>query len=90
MVFEWDPDKAETNLAKHGVAFEAAGDFDFTTSIIRLDNRIDYGEPRWVAVGFIGRRLHVLVFSGRKAGLRIISLRRANSRERRNYEQAKA
>jgi uncharacterized DUF497 family protein len=89
-VFDWDPDKAETNLAKHGVAFEAAADFDFTTSIIRLDNRTDYGERRWVAVGFIGRRLHVLVFTEREARFRIISLRRANSREGRNYEQAKA
>jgi len=89
-MFDWDVDKAKANLTKHGVSFEAADDFDFTASVIRLDNRADYGEPRWVAVGFIRRRLHVLVYTERETRFRIISLRRANSRERRNYEQAKA
>ncbi|MFE0752732.1 BrnT family toxin [Inquilinus sp. NPDC058860] len=89
-MLDWDADKAKANLTKHGVAFEAAEGFDFATSVIRLDNRVDYGEPRWVAVGLIGRRLHVLVYTEREARFRIISLRRANSRERRNYEQAKA
>lgn len=90
IMFDWDANKAEANLAKHGVAFEAAEGFDFVTSIIWPDDRADYDEPRWVAVGFIGSRLHVLVYTVRKGRTRIISLRRANSREKRDYDQAKA
>ncbi|TSD89083.1 BrnT family toxin [Mycobacterium sp. KBS0706] len=89
-MFEWDEDKAAANLAKHGVAFEAVSDFDFATAIETLDDRFDYRESRWVAIGFIGTDLHVLVYTPRGTDVRVISLRRANARERKAYEQAKA
>jgi len=57
-------------------------------SAIRLDDRHDYGEQRWIALGLIDGRLHVLVFTETMTGIRVISFRKANTRERSVYEQA--
>ncbi len=51
MLFEWDNDKRESNLEKHGVDFVRAVKM-FSNSIIeRPDNREGYGEDRWITVG---------------------------------------
>lgn len=86
MIFEWDDSKAEANLAKHQVAFEVVVEFEFETALVRVDGRRDYGEPRSIGYGFVGDRLHVLVFTTRSKTLRVISLRKANDREVRQYE----
>ena len=80
----WDPAKNESNIAKHGVAFEAAEGFDWATALVQADTRFDYGEVRLRALGAIGVRLFVLVFTIRR-GVWIISLRRASKREVRDY-----
>jgi len=90
VVLDWDADKAKANLTKHGVPFEAAEGFDFSTAFETIDDRFDYGEERWMSIGYIERRLHVLVYIRRGAKTRVISLRRANARERKAYAQAKA
>lgn len=91
MLYEWDERKAAINLAKHGVAFEAAYDFDWDTSIERVDAREDYGELRMAATGFIGVRLHVVVFVPIVEGaIRVISLRKANKGEQDEYRKAQA
>jgi uncharacterized DUF497 family protein len=90
MVFDWDADKAKANLAKHGVAFEVVRDFDLGSAVEIIDSRMAYGEERRRAIGFIGDRLHVLIFTQRGGRIRVISLRRANARERKSYDQAKA
>jgi uncharacterized DUF497 family protein len=51
------------------------------------DSRFDYGETRQIAFGFINNRLFVCVFTDRDNERRIISLRKANSREVRRYGQ---
>jgi uncharacterized protein len=50
------------------------------------DTRPDYGEPRFIALGLIGNRPHVMVFTPRGDMVRIISLRKANAREITRYE----
>jgi uncharacterized DUF497 family protein len=79
--YEWDAGKAEINLAKHGVPFEAVQGFDWSTAIEAEDTRYDYGETRMQALGVIGGRYHVLVYAWRAGRIRVISLRRANRRE---------
>ena len=86
MQYEWDEDKREANLTKHSVDFMAAEDFEWDAAIETMDDRFDYGEERWAAMGFIGNRLHVLVYTRRSEGIRIISMRKANKREREFYE----
>jgi len=85
--YEWDHNKAQANFAKHEVDFSAAEEFDWTTAIETYDDRFDYGEKRWIALGFIQNRLHVLVYTRRYESIRIISLRKANTREREFYER---
>jgi len=88
MDYEWDPVKAERNALKHGVLFEAAEGFDWSGAAIMKDRRQDYGEPRFIAVGPIEQRLHVLVFTPRGTKIRVISLRKANEREKLRYERS--
>jgi uncharacterized DUF497 family protein len=59
--------------------------WDWDTALTAVDRRQDYGEQRHVSIGFIGDRLHVLVWTERKACSRVISLRKANAREIKRY-----
>lgn len=85
MRYEFDPAKQATNVAKHGVWFSTADDFEWETAQVAVDGRQGYGEPRLIAAGLIGSRLHVLTFTLRENAVRIISLRKANQREVRRY-----
>lgn len=82
----YDSDKNDTNVIKHGVSFEQVYEFDWDSAVIYEDSRKDYGEERRIALGFIGKRLHVLVYTPRRDTVRIISLRKANKRERKAYD----
>lgn len=88
MRYEWDERKREETLKKRGVDFEDVKGFEWATARIIMDDRFDYGEDRHVATGFIGGCLHVMAFTLRGEVIRLISLRKANARERRNYEEA--
>jgi len=80
-MWDWDEDKRTGNLAKHGVDFATIVAFEWDTALTAEDDRRDYGERRLVSVGFIGERLHVLVWTDRDEAPRLISLRKANARE---------
>jgi len=62
--------------------------FEFETARIVLDQRKNYGELRYIALGRISGRVYALVFTETDSGIRVISLRKANFREVRRYEQA--
>jgi len=84
--FEWDDLKAEANLAKHRISFEDAisifSDPDLMmVATIREADR----EERYKALGRIGPRLFVVVYVERPGATRIISARRANAQEERQY-----
>jgi hypothetical protein len=75
------------NFAKHGVDFIDAEYFDWSSAIETIDDRFNYIEDRWIALGFIGSRLHVLIYTMRGENIRLISLRKANKREKDYYEE---
>ena len=85
MQISFDPAKSERNAAERGLPFELAVEFDFETALIWQDMRREYGEMRYVAIGRIGERLHVLCFTETDEGIRVISLRKANGREVKRY-----
>lgn len=85
MAFEWDDNKAAANQRKHAVDFARVADIDWMTVQFFTDDRRDYGEERQFARVMIGARLFVVVFVLRGDALRIISLRKANRRERARY-----
>ena len=86
MNISYDPSKNEKNIAERGISFEQAAEFEWSSALIVEDSRKDYGEPRFQALGFIGKRLHVLVFTPRADQVHVISLRKANKREVKRYE----
>jgi uncharacterized DUF497 family protein len=88
MEITFDAAKSARNIQERGISFELAADFDFETAIYVEDVRKDYGETRIRALGFIGNRLHALVFTMRGPTLRVISLRKANRTEVKRYEEA--
>lgn len=93
--FEWDTHKATLNLAKHGVAFEDAALIFADHLALMEPNQIVDGEPRWQAIGMAGRSLLLVVIHVVRPRddrdnvevIRIISARKAESKERRRYEQ---
>ncbi len=87
MDIEFDPVKNEKNINKHGISLADAGLFDYATAKIAIDSRKDYGEVRCVSTGYIYERLHILCFVETQNGVRAISLRKANLRERKDYEK---
>ncbi|MEI6730722.1 MAG: BrnT family toxin [Pseudomonadota bacterium] len=87
MNIEFDTAKDAANQMEHGISLIVASEFDFSTALQIEDNRKDYGEVRTIALGYIGNRLHVLVYTMRGNIFRPISLRKANQRERKRYEK---
>ena len=84
--FEWDADKAEANLRKHRIAFEAASrvfedDFAFEWQ----DADLAYGEMRFVITGMVDGRLLRVVYTERNDRIRIISARKATPHEQKEY-----
>ncbi len=87
MKIEFDPLKDGINQAKHGISLQAASDFEWETALEREDDRFDYGEVRFVAIGLIEARLYVMAFSEGSDDdtVRVISLRPAEKHETRFY-----
>jgi uncharacterized DUF497 family protein len=86
--FEWDPDKARSNLARHGVSFEEAATV-FDDPLVELDLDPDHsrGERRYRALGHSSaERLLVVAYTERGGAVRLISARSAARPERRTYE----
>ena len=85
MPYEWDEAKRRGNIEKHGEDFTLIDAFDWETATSEADPRQD--EPRILATGFVGSRLHVIVYTWRGENIRVISLRKANDREARRYAE---
>jgi uncharacterized protein len=85
--FEWDPVKAKINFQTHGVSFELAKTvFNDPFAIERIDDRVDYGEERFVIIGMArGQVLLLVAYTERGRGIRIISARRATQNEEADY-----
>ena len=82
------PVKNERNVRLRGLSFEQAADFAFDSALFAVDERKEYLETRFVAMSLLGHRVHVLCFIEMPDGIRVISLRKANSREVNRYAQA--
>jgi uncharacterized protein len=88
MNFEWDDQKNESNIINHGFDFADAHQIFNAPMVIDLDQRENYGEDRWIATGLLDGRIVIMVYTEpNDQTIRIISLRKALSHERRRYEQ---
>jgi len=84
---EYDPAKDARNVITRELPFADAASFQFTTAVIDQDVRRPYGEARYQALGYLGERLHMLIFTHIDDGIRVISFRKANRREVARYAQ---
>lgn len=85
MEFEWDAEKDAVNRAKHGLSLGEAVRLDWARGKDVIDLRADYGEDRITRYSLLDARLFACVYTIRNGRLRIISLRKANKREIRDY-----
>jgi uncharacterized protein len=88
MQFEWDEIKNLENIRKHQINFADVSTMFTKDMLIELDDRLDYGEDRWMGIGFLGLGVAVVVWTERQENtIRIISVRRANRHEQKRLEQ---
>lgn len=88
MQFEWDEAKNLENIRKHKIDFADVPTMFDGSMLIELDNRFDYGEDRWIGIGFLRNGVTVIIWTERQGDvIRIISARRANKYERQQFEE---
>jgi hypothetical protein len=81
----YDPRKRQRTLAERGLDFEYAKTVFSGATLTLLDDREDYGEPRFQTYGLLGRRLVMVVWTPRGADRHVISMRKCNAREKARY-----
>jgi hypothetical protein len=89
-VITYDPKKDKANKRKHGISLSRAEDFDFEGALYTVDDREDYGEIRFRAIGFLDARLYTLVFVDEEGDdIRAISLRKATKHEAKEFKASR-
>lgn len=87
MQFEWDDNKAASNLQKHGVDFFRACQIFTGPTVEFEDKRYNYGEERFVALGLADGQVLAVTYTFRDQMIRLISARKATKDERKIYYQ---
>ena len=85
MKITYDPKKSAKNIVERGLPFERVADLDWSSAVVIEDDRRDYGERRFRVFGYIGERLHAVVFTPRDDAVHVISFRKANRKEVNRY-----
>lgn len=90
MKFEWDENKNQANIEKHNADFNDTKSMFNHDLLVIPDTRVKYQEHRYIGFGYVQGRLMNVVYTERLPDIiRIISFRKANSREQRSYEKYK-
>lgn len=85
MEIDYPHPKRDTTLAERGLDMARAAEIFDGATLTVVDDRKDYGEIRQITIGFLDRRMVVMVWTQRGETRRIISLRKANEREQTAY-----
>ena len=86
MRFEWDEAKNQINIRKHGIDFNDIPEVFNHPMLAMRDDRADYGEERWISIGWIKILIGVVVYTERSRDvIRIISARKATKQEAQRY-----
>jgi uncharacterized DUF497 family protein len=86
MGFQWDAEKSAANEAKHGISFDQAAQIFRGPILQRPDDRKDYGEQRFIALGAYNGEVLRVVFTERSGDIRLISAWRASKHDRKKYQ----
>ncbi|MEH2191754.1 MAG: BrnT family toxin [Nostoc sp.] len=86
MKFEWDKNKNQQNIQKHGISFEEATEIFEGVVFTSIDERYDYEEIREISIGSIqGVIIITVAHTDRNGKIRLISARKATPKEKRTY-----
>ena len=88
MEIECDNNKAASNLIKHKIDFEDAKNIFLDPNRLEREDKRDYDETRIQVIGIVNQVVLFVVYTKRNGRYRIISARRANKNERRQYYQS--
>ena len=88
MEIEWDNNKAASNLIKHKIDFEDAKNIFLDPNRLEREDKRDYDEARIQVIGIVNQVVLFVVYTQRNGRYRIISARRANKNEQRQYYQS--
>jgi uncharacterized DUF497 family protein len=85
----WDLKKNDSNILKHGIDFNDAIEMFNFPMLTCIDNRKNYGEERWVGIGFLKGIIAVIIFTedDDRNVIRIISVRKATKDESKSFKQ---
>ena len=87
IIYEWDETKRQNTLQHRLIDFADMVRFEWDTALTVLDDRMPYEEQRYFSLGYIDGRLFACAWCYRGENIRIISMRKANAREVKRYEQ---
>ena len=87
MDISYDPDKRDWTLSERGLDFNRCSEVFNGLHISVDDHRQDYGELRHITIGYLEKRMVIIVWTKRPQSRRIISMRKANDREQKAYAQ---
>ena len=87
MHFEWDEQKNQINIRKHGLDFADAPAVFAGVTFTFEDDRFDYEEQRFVILGMLAGKVVVIAHTERDDKVRIISMRKATKYEQKLYFQ---
>ncbi len=85
MKFEWDEDKRQKNLEKHGLDFADVEEVFESDTVTIEDNRSYYGEERWITLGTLQGLVVLVVHTEQDETIRVISFRKASKHEQKIY-----
>jgi uncharacterized protein len=85
--YEWDEQKRHANVRKHGIDFVDVPIIFDSDVVIIPDERFDYSETRFIAIGILRSQIVVVAFTERGDNIRIISARKATKNEQTFYFQ---
>ena len=85
MSIEFDPAKRQATLDARSLDMARADEVFAGATLTAEDDRMDYGEDRFITIGFLDGRMVVLVWTPRNGTPRVISMRKANEREQALY-----
>jgi hypothetical protein len=89
MGITFDLAKDAINKRKHRISLARTEDFDFDAALYTVDDREDYGEIRYRAIGFLDARIYSLTFTQNGENIRAISLRKATKYEEKEYQEGR-
>lgn len=87
MSYEWDERKRSSNIKKHSIDFVDVPEVFDGDIVLLPDERFDYDEPRFVAIGILKSVVVVIAYTERDENIRIISARKATKNEQIYYFQ---